>query len=123
MKSEGCIFGDMEAIKLLVNRKKTMNKYINDDNKNNPITHKQINLLAFKLAEKKGDKKLYNKIKSAIYCETFKRMNDDSGKVRYDFNSRLKSCLLNHQVQKLLDGKTVPKRYLPTVKKAVKKTA
>ena len=101
-----------------------MNKYINDDNKNNPITHKQINLLAYKLAEKKGDKKLYNKIKSAIYAETFKRLNDYSGKVRYDFNIRLKSCLLNHQVQKLLDGKIVPKRYLPSepkAKKAVKK--
>ena len=32
--------------------------------KNNPITFKQINLLAWKLAEKEGDKKLYNKIKS-----------------------------------------------------------
>ena len=94
-----------------------MNKCITSEKKDNPITHKQINLLAFRLAERKGDKKLYNKIKSAIYAESFKRENSDDGKIRYDFNSRLKSCLLNHQVQKLLDGKTVPKKYLPKVSK------
>jgi len=101
------------------------NKYITEENKNNPITFKQINLLAWKLAEKEGDKKLYNKIKSALYCETFKRLNDDSGKIRYDWKVRLKTSLLNHQVQKLIDAKKTPKRYLPTatIKKVSKKMA
>ena len=101
------------------------NKYITEENKNNPITFKQINFLAWKLAEKEGDKKLYNKIKSALYSETFARVNDDSDKVRYNWAKRLKTSLLNHQVQKLIDAKRTPKRYLPTVtaKKVVKKVA